>query len=67
MEGVFAYPGIGRLALDAVASRDIPLVEAFVWVVAVMILVVNAFTDLIALLLDPRLRDRAPAFEGAIS
>ena len=41
VEGVFAYPGIGGLALDAVAARDIPLVEAFVWVVAVMILVVN--------------------------
>src|SRR5918997_102876 len=30
VEGVFAYPGIGGLALDAVATRDIPLVEAFV-------------------------------------
>jgi ABC-type dipeptide/oligopeptide/nickel transport system permease component len=57
VEGVFAYPGIGGLALDAVAARDIPLVEAFVWVVAVMILVVNLLTDTLAMLLDPRLRE----------
>jgi ABC-type dipeptide/oligopeptide/nickel transport system permease component len=56
VEGVFAYPGIGGLALEAVAARDIPLVEAFVWVVAVMILVVNLLTDMLATLLDPRLR-----------
>jgi peptide/nickel transport system permease protein len=57
VEGVFAYPGIGGLALDAVAARDIPLVEAFVWVVAVMILVANLLTDMLATLLDPRLRE----------
>jgi len=57
VEGVFAYPGIGGLALDAVASRDIPLVEAFVWVVAVMILVVNILTGAITVLVDPRLRE----------
>jgi peptide/nickel transport system permease protein len=57
VEGVFAYPGIGGLALDAVATRDIPLVEAFVWVVAVMILVVNVFTSVLTALIDPRLRE----------
>jgi peptide/nickel transport system permease protein len=57
VEGVFAYPGIGGLALDAVATRDIPLIEAFVWVVAVMILVVNVLIDALTMLLDPRLRE----------
>ncbi len=57
VEGVFAYPGIGSLALDAVFTRDIPLVEAFVWVVAVMILIVNTVTGLIAAAIDPRLRE----------
>jgi peptide/nickel transport system permease protein len=61
VEGVFAYPGIGGLALDAVATRDIPLVEAFVWVVALLILVVNTLTGVIAAWLDPRLREREPA------
>jgi peptide/nickel transport system permease protein len=56
VEGVFAYPGIGGLALEAVVARDIPLVEAFVWVVALTILVVNALSSLMATVLDPRLR-----------
>jgi peptide/nickel transport system permease protein len=59
IEGVFAYPGIGGLALDAVASREIPLVEAFVWVVAVLILIVNTLTGFASILIDPRLRDEA--------
>jgi peptide/nickel transport system permease protein len=67
VEGVFAYPGIGALALDAVAARDIPLVEAFVWVVAVMILVVNLLTGALAMLLDPRLREDGLKLGGAAS
>jgi peptide/nickel transport system permease protein len=67
VEGVFAYPGIGGLALDAVAARDIPLVEAFVWVVAVMILVVNLLTGALAMLLDPRLRGDGLKLGGAAS
>jgi peptide/nickel transport system permease protein len=67
VEGVFAYPGIGGLALDAVAARDIPLVEAFVWVVAVMILVVNLLTGALTALLDPRLRDDGLALGSAAS
>lgn len=65
VEGVFAYPGVGGLALDAVATRDIPLVEAFVWVVAALILAVNTLTGLIAAWIDPRLREQAAAFGGA--
>jgi peptide/nickel transport system permease protein len=65
VEGVFAYPGIGGLALDAVASRDIPLVEAFVWVVALLILVVNTITGVMAMLLDPRQREESLVFGSA--
>ncbi len=67
VEGVFAYPGIGGLALDAVATRDIPLVEAFVWVVAVMILVVNIFIDALTTLLDPRVREAGLGLRSAAS
>jgi peptide/nickel transport system permease protein len=65
VEGVFAYPGIGSLALDAVAARDIPVVAAFVWVAAVLILLVNTATGAMAALLDPRLREDAALFGGA--
>ena len=55
------YPGIGSLALDAVFTRDVPLVEAFVWTVAILILLVNTGTALIAATIDPRLALAADA------
>jgi ABC-type dipeptide/oligopeptide/nickel transport system permease component len=57
VEGVFAYPGIGQLALQAVANRDLPVVQAFVVVVATSIVVVGFVTDALARWLDPRLRE----------
>jgi peptide/nickel transport system permease protein len=59
IESVFAYPGVGRLALQAVNDRDIPVIEAFVVVLATMIVITNVAVDLIAWLLDPRLRVEA--------
>lgn len=56
VEGVFAYPGVGRLALQAVADRDLPLIQAIVVTVAVLIVGVNLLVDLLAALIDPRSR-----------
>ncbi|MGH2534134.1 MAG: ABC transporter permease [Thermomicrobiales bacterium] len=56
VESVFAYPGIGRLALQAVTDRDLPVVQAFVVVVAILIVTLNLAVDLVAHALDPRLR-----------
>lgn len=56
VEGVFAYPGVGLLALDAVADRDLPVIQAFVLVAAMGIILVNLGTDVLARLADPRLR-----------
>jgi peptide/nickel transport system permease protein len=64
VEGVFAVPGIGGLALDAVLTRDLPLVQAFVWTIAVLILLVNLVTDGIGTALDPRLRLDSRAYRG---
>jgi len=57
VESVFAWPGIGQLALQSVASRDLPVIQAFVAVVAVLIVLANLAADLVALLADPRLRE----------
>jgi peptide/nickel transport system permease protein len=56
IESVFAYPGVGRLALQAVDDRDVPVIEAFVVVLAALIVAVNFAVDAIAMVLDPRLR-----------
>ncbi|GGZ29447.1 ABC transporter permease [Streptomyces inusitatus] len=56
VETVFARPGLGRVALDAVSGRDIPVVVGLVLLSAAVYLVVNALADLICLWADPRLR-----------
>jgi ABC-type dipeptide/oligopeptide/nickel transport system permease component len=68
VEAVFAYPGVGQLALGAAVDRDLPLVQAFVVVVAALVVAANLAVDLTAAWLDPRLRDvavrRDPALAG---
>lgn len=57
-ETIFAWPGIGSLAVDAIHRRDFPVVQACVLVVSLVWVVVNAFTDLACAALDPRLGRR---------
>ncbi|MEA2596759.1 MAG: peptide/nickel transport system permease protein [Thermomicrobiales bacterium] len=65
VEGVFAYPGVGQLALQAVANRDLPVVQAFVVVVATLIVVVGFAVDVLARWIDPRLRSADAASGGS--
>lgn len=55
-ETVFAWPGVGRLAVQAINNRDIPLVMAATFFFALTILVVNLLVDLSYGLIDPRVR-----------
>jgi ABC-type dipeptide/oligopeptide/nickel transport system permease component len=55
IETVFAWPGVGRLVVQAIFSRDYPLVQATVLVLAVLFVLVNLLTDLIYLYLDPQI------------
>ncbi len=54
-ETVFAYPGMGLLAIQAIRNRDVPVVQAFVLVVALIILTANLTVDLLYTYLDPRI------------
>lgn len=56
VETVFAWPGIGRLAIDSVASRDYPVVQAAVLLIALTFVIINLIVDLSYLVLDPRTR-----------
>lgn len=56
IETLFALPGIGRLLVDSVNSRDFVMVQATVAVVAVFYVLVNIIIDLLYMLLDPRVR-----------
>jgi peptide/nickel transport system permease protein len=57
-EEVFAYPGIGRLAIQSIANRDFTVVQAFVLAMAAIIVGINLLVDACYGLLDPRLRKR---------
>ena len=55
VEVVFGWPGLGRLALEAVLDRDYPLLQGTVLTVAVMLTLVNLGVDLLYFFLDPRI------------
>lgn len=57
-EEIFAYPGIGRLAIQSISNRDFTVVQAFVILTAVLIVMINLTLDLLYAALDPRLRKR---------
>ena len=55
-ERIFAYPGIGNLAIDAVINRDLPLIQGLVLTFGAIFILVNMIVDAMAALLNPRLR-----------
>lgn len=54
IESVFSVPGLGRLAQEAVASRDTPLLLGIILVSAVVVIVINLLVDIAYVFLDPR-------------
>jgi len=57
-ETVFAWPGIGRLAIQSIYNRDYPIVQCTVFLSAVLFIVLNFAIDLFYGVLDPRVRPR---------
>ncbi len=60
-ETVFAYPGIGRLTIQAIAARDLPLVQGVITFGALIFVLVNLAVDLSYSVLDPRIRHEQQA------
>ena len=56
IENVFALPGLGRLLLEAVNSRDYPVIQGLVLVLGVLVMLTNLMVDFSYGLLDPRIR-----------
>jgi peptide/nickel transport system permease protein len=59
-ETIFAWPGIGRLVVEAIFNRDFPVVQGVVLVVSLIFVAVNLLVDLAYAALDPRIRTEAP-------
>lgn len=58
IEVVFVYPGIGQFMVDAVAKRDLPVVQACGLIFAGTYVALNMLADILAILINPRLRHR---------
>ena len=55
-ESIFSWPGIGRLAVQAIGARDYPLLQGCILLIAVSYVFVNLLTDLVYAVVDPRVR-----------
>ncbi len=58
VETLFAWPGLGKLLLDSVLARDIPVIQGACLLIGILYVAVNITVDLICLVLDPRRRNR---------
>ena len=58
IENVFTLPGIGRLIFQAIAQRDLIMVESVVFLLVVAVITVTFIVDILAALIDPRLRQQ---------
>lgn len=56
VEALFAWPGLGLLLIEGVRSQDFPLIQAAVFVVAILVFIANMIADILFPLIDPRLR-----------
>ena len=54
-ETIFGWPGLGKLLIDSINNRDLPVITAVVFVVALMVMAINLIVDLIYTWLDPRI------------
>lgn len=59
IEVVFNYPGLGRMMIDAISDRDLPVVQAIALIVATVYVGVNLTADIMTMILNPRLRTHA--------
>ena len=57
IETIFRWPGLGKLAMEAITARDLPVIQGFVLLTSAIYVVVNLLTDLAYHLVDPRVRE----------
>jgi ABC-type dipeptide/oligopeptide/nickel transport system permease component len=55
-EQIFSWPGMGRLVVDAIGSRDYPIIQGCILFSATLFVLINLLVDLVYGLLDPRIR-----------
>lgn len=58
IEILFSWPGLGSLAVDAIFSRDYPIIQGYVLLTGVFVVLVNLFVDLSYFMIDPRMKGK---------
>jgi peptide/nickel transport system permease protein len=56
VESVFSYPGLGQMLIESISVRDVPVVEAAALLASAAYIIANLAADVLAMLLNPRLR-----------
>jgi ABC-type dipeptide/oligopeptide/nickel transport system permease component len=56
VETIFGWPGLGRQLVDAIFTRDYPVVQAAVFLIAIAVVLINTLVDLLYQVIDPRVR-----------
>jgi peptide/nickel transport system permease protein len=56
VESVFSYPGLGKMLVDSIFVRDVPVVEATALLASAVYIIANLVADVLTMLLNPRLR-----------
>ncbi|MCX7342401.1 MAG: ABC transporter permease subunit, partial [Hyphomicrobiales bacterium] len=54
-ESVFTYPGLGRLVIQAIGTRDYPLIQGCILVILISYMMINLFIDVLYSYIDPRI------------
>jgi ABC-type dipeptide/oligopeptide/nickel transport system permease component len=55
-EQIFAYPGVGWLAVQSIYNRDFPVIQAIVMIVSIGVVATNFIIDIVYTIIDPRIR-----------
>jgi peptide/nickel transport system permease protein len=58
VETIFSWPGLGRMAVQAIYNRDYPVVQAAVFVASVIFVLINLLVDILYTTIDPRIKYR---------
>lgn len=59
IENIFAWPGMGRVVIEAIFSKDYPVIQAYILIMAILFIVFGTLMDILNYVLDPRLRGMA--------
>jgi peptide/nickel transport system permease protein len=58
IESIFAWPGVGKYALDSIMMHDYPVIQAYALIMTFTVIVVNMGVDILYMVIDPRIREK---------